>query len=136
MIQQLFREVVLNDDASEDDKFDALISIADALYPNPFQGKHGMDLEESESETAVQNAELAAIVADMNREEATFAGNLKRILEAKDMTQTQLAFAAGLGQSAIANLIARDCRPQKRTVFKLAAALEVEPSVLWPGITE
>ncbi len=135
LILQLFREVVFSPDASDDEQFAANLSIADALFPNPYNGKHGMDLEESESETASKNPELAVIVAEMDSEEIAFSANLKRIMQERGMTQMQLAEAVGLRQSAIANLIGRNCRPQRRTVDKLASALNVKPVDLWSVVS-
>jgi transcriptional regulator with XRE-family HTH domain len=48
------------------------------------------------------------------------------------MTQAQLADKLGLGQPAISMMLQRNCRPQKRTVVRLADALGVAPEELWP----
>ena len=50
------------------------------------------------------------------------------------MTQEQLAAKIGVGQPAISNMLNRQCRPQRRTVKRLATALDVSPEDLWPGI--
>jgi transcriptional regulator with XRE-family HTH domain len=49
------------------------------------------------------------------------------------MTQEQLAAAIGVGQPAISMMLNRNCRPQARTVKKLADALGVEIEELWLG---
>ena len=91
-----------------------------------------MDLQESEDEAVQKSPELAVIVKQMDAEEATFAQRLQDTMDEQGMTQSELATAVGLGQSAIANLLARNCRPQRRTVVKLAKALNIAPDELWP----
>ena len=130
----LLKNVVCADDVDRDDKEMAMFTIADILFPIPHKGMHGMDLQESEEEAAQQDSELLEIVNRMNLEEATFAERLQAAMDDQGMTQAELAIAVGLGQSAIANLIARNCRPQRRTVIKLANALCVSPDELWPCV--
>jgi transcriptional regulator with XRE-family HTH domain len=48
------------------------------------------------------------------------------------MTQAELAEKTDVNQPAIANMLSRECRPQRRTIAKLAAAFGVEPEELWP----
>jgi len=49
------------------------------------------------------------------------------------MTQEALAAKLGVGQPAISNMLNRQCRPQRRTVLRLAQALGISPEELWPG---
>ncbi len=128
----LLKEVVCSDDVDPDDKEMAMFTIADILFPNPHKGLHGMDLQESEEEASQKDSELEEIVRQMDAEEATFAQQLQALMDEQGMSQSELAMAVGLGQSAIANLLARNCRPQRRTVTKLANALGVSPDELWP----
>jgi transcriptional regulator with XRE-family HTH domain len=67
----------------------------------------------------------------MIEEEQTFAQRLSAFLTEKEMTQEQLASAIGVGQSAISNMLNRQCRPQRKTVARIAAALGIEPAELW-----
>lgn len=129
----LLKDVVCADDVDPDDKEMAMFTIADILFPNPHKGLHGMDMQESEEEAAQQDTELSEIVRRMDAQETTFAQRLQVAMDEQGMTQVELACAVGLGQSAIANLIARNCRPQRRTVLKLAKALSVSTDVLWPN---
>lgn len=132
-IQAMLR-IVFADDTSEDEKAMALHTIADCLYPNPHKGHLGMDLEESESEASQESPELFGIVAAMNAEEATFADRLRRIMDSRQITQSDLAARIGIGQPAISNMLNRQCRPQRRTIVKLASALDVQPQELWPSL--
>ena len=72
----------------------------------------------------------------MDHEEATFAERLREVMKKKAVTQEQLADRIGVGQPAISLMLQRACRPQKRTVFRLAEALGVSPDELWPNIKE
>jgi DNA-binding XRE family transcriptional regulator len=71
--------------------------------------------------------------ARMEQAEAVFAATLARLMAERQLTQAQLAERIGVGQSAISMLLKRRCRPQRRTLGKLAAALEVPVEALWPG---
>ena len=134
-IQQGIREMVaiINDPAAdEDEKAMAIHTLAEALFPKPHGGSLGLDLHEAEEMDTQDSSETAAVLKRMDTEEATFAERLRRIMEETGLTQEQLANAVGVGQSAIAMMLTRNCRPQRRTVAKLAAALGVVPGALWP----
>jgi len=124
--------IIQDEEADEDERHMALVTLGEALFPNYHEGKLGMDLAESESETAARNKELASIVDEMNEEEATFADNLARVMDEKGVNQKELAEKIGVGQPAISNMLTRSCRPQKRTIARLAEALDVDPKSLWP----
>jgi DNA-binding Xre family transcriptional regulator len=82
---------------------------------------------------------LSAAHRDLRREfdqvEATFAATLEKLMAERQLTQTELARRIGVGQSAISMLLKRRCRPQRRTLGKLAEALGVSVEVLWPGFS-
>lgn len=69
--------------------------------------------------------------AELDQQEESFAESVRSIMEAKDINQTQLARAIGVGQPAISQLLNRDCRPQRSTVTKIAEALDVDESEIW-----
>jgi transcriptional regulator with XRE-family HTH domain len=68
----------------------------------------------------------------MRRDEVQFAERLRQIMNQKGVTQEGLAEKIGVGQSAISMMLQRQCRPQKRTIQRLAEALDVHPEELWP----
>ncbi len=68
----------------------------------------------------------------LDREEVIFANRLARLIDEKSVTQVELARRIGVSQSAISMLLARRCRPQRRTVARIAEALGVSESDLWP----
>jgi len=77
------------------------------------------------------------VAQEMDMEEETFARRLAAEMEVKGVTQTELALRVGVRQSAISMMLSRSCRPQRRTVEKIAQALNVEIGSLWPayGVT-
>jgi lambda repressor-like predicted transcriptional regulator len=125
--------VLLDPEVNEDDRFLAASTLADILFPNTHEGDKmlGMDLEAAE-EMAKQSPEAAAALAEMDRDEETFAVRLRQSMEEKGVTQEALAKKTGVGQPAISMMLNRACRPQRKTVEKIAAALGVEPGQLWP----
>jgi|GEM_PF-793786 len=82
------------------------------------------------------SAEERDVSGRMDAEEATFADRLRAVMGEKGISQVQLAEAVGVGQPAISMMLARECRPQRRTVEKLARALGVAPEELWPGCVD
>src|SRR5262249_43666263 len=65
-------------------------------------------------------------------EERFFAENLARLLREKDITQAELARRVGVKQPAVSIMLSRRCRPQRRTVEKMATALGIDVRALWP----
>lgn len=62
----------------------------------------------------------------------TFARHLKQIMEAKDLTQTQLAADSGLSKASISQLLSGRQKPSDKALHKLAQALECSPGHLEP----
>jgi transcriptional regulator with XRE-family HTH domain len=88
---------------------------------------------ESEEDLNEEERNASRRMAD---EEAAFAERLLTVMAEKSMSQVQLAAAVGVGQPAISMMLSRNCRPQRRTVEKLARALEVSPETLWPDLAD
>lgn len=131
-IQAAIRDMVdiLDDeDATNDEKEAALSTIQEALFPKTHDGNLGIDLEVHEG---VVTGETKEVLERMKVQEDTFARALERLLDEKGMTQQDLADAIGVGQPAISMMLNRRCRPQRRTVEKIAGALKVPTSDLWP----
>lgn len=134
-------EAMGDPDADATEREFAAITLADLLYPNTHEGdkRLGIDLTEAEKLArdpanmhAAESGSIAALDA-MDAEEATFAERLVAVMKERNLTQTALAEKVCLHQSAISMMLSRQCRPQKRTVAKLAAALGVKPGELWPA---
>ncbi len=135
-MQEVARDTLemLNDpEIDEEDRQMSLATLADALFPNYYKGELGLDYEKSEKEAADKFPEFREVVDELDREEAFFSDNLERIMREKSISQTELAQRVGVGQPAISNMLSRNCRPQRRTIQRLAEALGVQPEDLWCG---
>jgi lambda repressor-like predicted transcriptional regulator len=119
-----------SDTAGPDQKRRAVHTIIEALFPSL-----AVDLEEEVGRVDACPAALA-YEQELDAQEATFAERLKNAMQSLGWTQEKLAERTGVGQPAISNMLNRQCRPQKRTVRRIAEALGVPPEQLWPGITE
>lgn len=107
--------------------------IAEILFPNADgNGVPGLDLEEAEKLAPTVDPAAGPLLAEMDSQEATFAERLRSALADKGVTQAELATKIGIGQPAISMMLNRTCRPQRKTVQKIAAALGVAAEELWP----
>ena len=120
--------IITNPDADDDDVQAALDTLRESLHSTA----SAVDLE---SEDELTDEERSAS-RRMDSEEAAFAERLLAVMTEKNMSQVQLAAAIGVGQPAISMMLSRNCRPQRRTVERLARALEVSPEQLWPGFAD
>jgi lambda repressor-like predicted transcriptional regulator len=135
-IQEVIRDMaaIVNDpEATETEQAMACSTIAEALFPHRHAGHLGIDLEAAERLEAESSKEFKEERDSMDKEEAHFAARVKAILEAREMTQVELADACEMGQPAVSNLLSRQSRPQRRTVEKIAKALGVPPDEIWPA---
>lgn len=135
-MQQVIRDmvqIVEAPDADEDEREMAFRTIEEALFPVRHDKQVGVSLDDVDALAVENQPDGVAAQQELDREEASFAENLRRVMEEKRITQVELAKLSGVGQSAISMMLSRNCRPQRRTVAKLAAALGVERSELWPG---
>jgi predicted XRE-type DNA-binding protein len=108
--------------------------LAEILFPNADdKGLPGLDLVEAEEIAPTVNPEARDVQSRMDAEEADFATRLRHLMEAKNMTQAELASSVGIGQPAVSMMLNRSCRPQKKTVMRFAQALGVAAEELWPG---
>lgn len=128
--------VLKNPDTTPTERQRCLMTLADALFFNPDEtdGAYEMDLAASESYAAAKVPQLAHVVEKMNNQEETFAYRLRDLMDAKKISQQELAARAHCSQPAISQILNRKCRPQKKTIIKLAEALNVNAVDLWPDI--
>jgi len=111
------------------------MTIADALLLNPDdEGEYGQDLVASETNAAAVYPSLRHEVQKMDAQEADFAERLRKLMADKCVTQQELAERVGCSQPAVSQMLNRKCRPQKKTILKLAEALHVPPEDLWPDL--
>jgi len=117
-------EIYRDEESSSDEKEMAISTIMEAIYPS-------QSVDDLQAFNRRVKDDNDGHNAEMIQEEEHFAEKLQALMTEKDMTQVQLAQATGVGQPAISNMVNRQSRPQKRTIVKIAAALQVEPSDLW-----
>ena len=128
--------------STNEEKQRAFSTIADALVLNPENGhtSHGMDLTRIEWDSAkghpveARRSVVSNRLDQLDAHEATFADRLSKLLIEKNITQEELADRIGCTQSAISKMLTRNARPRRMTIFKMAEALRVEPTELWPQL--
>ncbi|HEY1598860.1 MAG TPA: helix-turn-helix transcriptional regulator [Pirellulales bacterium] len=113
--------VVENSQSIPADRQQALLAIADTL---------GLQSHDSQSELELAAPHDAAV----DTQQAAFALRLRELMESKRVSQQELADRVGCSQPAISQMLNRSCRPQKKTILKLAEALSVNPRELWPDL--
>lgn len=108
--------------------------IAEILYPNAdHHGVPGLNLADAGAIARRESPEAGPELDDLDGEEVTFADRLRVAMDERGVTQAERAAKVGIGQPVISMMLTRTCRPQRKTVAKLAAALGVLPEQLWPG---
>jgi len=111
-------------ECSPDERNAALNTVVEALFPmitaDYLESAAKLHKRDEKGRDAATNSELV------------FAGRVEHIMQQKGMTQEQLAEKAGVGQPAISNMLKRQCRPQQKTIRRIAEALGVSPEELWP----
>ena len=134
--------VLENADVTIEDRHRAVVTIADALYLNPQEGhgNYGFDLARIERQAATEHPDehrrsvVTKRLAQMDSQEATFSERLRRLLQQKNIRQEELGERIGCTQSAISKMLTRNSRPHRKTIFKIAVALDVAPTNLWPDL--
>jgi DNA-binding XRE family transcriptional regulator len=115
-------------ESTEDEKRSAIYTIVEAIFP-----ALAADLLES-CEKIRKSPKPQEYNNKLISQEEFFANQVREIMTNKNITQEQLAERIGVGQSAICNMLNRKCRPQRRTIEKVAKALDVEVDALWIDI--
>ena len=85
----------------------ALMTIADALFPNSETGDCGLDLAASEGNAGVASSSAGQGVQRMNSQQAAFADRVRELMETKRISQQELAARAGCSQPAISQMLNR-----------------------------
>jgi lambda repressor-like predicted transcriptional regulator len=121
-------EIISSEKSTLDEQMLAFDAMMQALFPGT-----STDVLEGYRELMKQPEAIAA-ASGLKAEEKHFSDKVRTLMAQKDITQEQLAKAAGIGQPAVSNILNRRCRPQRRTVERFAELLGVNPMELWPEI--
>jgi predicted XRE-type DNA-binding protein len=120
--------VIVNDpDSTSDEKEHALDTMLEALFPGLMN-----DLVEG-FKSHRRSSAGRAIRTSLQKEEASFASRLARLMKDRRISQAELAKLIGVQQPAVSMMLKRGCRPQRKTILRLAKALKAEPGDLWPN---
>lgn len=128
--------------STPEDKQRALSTIIEALSLNPETGHVTYDIDRPRHENDCAKGQPAEShghfisnrLGQPDTHEASFAVRLSQLLIEKNITQEELADRIGCTQSAISKMLTRNARPRRTTILKMADALKVEPTELWPQL--
>jgi len=127
-------EIIEADETSLADRRRAVSTIRDALQLHESRASFSVSLNALELGAAHRNRSIDYLASEQDSLQARFAVRLKELMKAKAISQSQLASRVGCSQPAISQMLIRQCRPQRSTIMNLAAALDVEPTELWPNL--
>ncbi len=121
---------IYNDPEADDhERQRAVNTVVDALFPS-------LSAELMDGEVRVQSApEMVLAKADLDLQGSIFADRLASILQQRGWTVDTLADRTGISAAIVTRMIAKQCRPERRTVERIAAILEVIPGELWPDFS-
>jgi len=89
---------------------------------------------EEERHRALARIAEALSLSSTDTLQAAFADRLRELMDVKRISQSELADRVGCSQPAISQMLTRKRRPQKKTILRLAEALDVPAETLWPDI--
>lgn len=118
-------KIVADPDSSTDDREHACDTMIEALLPGLTADIAGGYWRFMTSDEAI------AADSELDAEEAAFADRVRSAMTDRGITQEQIAERTGVSQPAISNILNRRCRPQRKTVDKIAEALGMNPNELW-----
>lgn len=126
--------VIENSNSTSQERLRACSTIRDAFESHDDPYGYGVNLGKSEVNAAARYASLDHVANELDSQEAAFAERLRELMKTRAMTQSELASRVGCTQPAISQMLKRECRPQRKTIFGLANALNVDPRELWPDL--
>lgn len=128
-IQEVVKDmlnIIRSEDASDDEKKRASATVMEALFPSLAADYCEVELAAANHPNSMERE------MQLDEQEKTFSARVRAQMEAKGITQEQLADLVGVSQPAISLILNREARPQQRTVKKFAEALGVSEEELWP----
>lgn len=125
---------LINDpDIDPDDHEAAVATLVEALFPTSHNGKLGIDIEDLREVGIKESPQFVEEIKKFDADEVTFSDRLKTILEQRNMKQDELAELIGVQQPAVSMMLARKCRPQRKTLERIAEAFKMPIEELWPS---
>lgn len=122
-------KIIADPVVDDDEKEAAEETLIEALYPKYFGQELGIDSAKyEETERRIE----PRLEKELDTQEEVFASVLQKLMNERKITQKDLAEKIGVSQPAIANMLARCCRPQRRTIEKIANAFGVDSKIIWP----
>ena len=119
------------EETDEDERAMALHTLAQIFFPE--RTDCAVTVEHLDECSAAHQADGVAAISQLDLEERTFAERLEAFMRERGVSQHDLASRIGVSQPAISLMLKRQCRPQRRTVSRIAAALGVAEHDLWPA---
>jgi len=123
-------KIVSDPDVSSSDKIHATEVIVEAMLPSLTTDVRELEQCHQMSEEGKKLEESLIL------EEVKFVERVQSLMDQKGLSQVELANRMGVTQPAVSNLLKRHGRPQRRTIARIAEALNVHPKELWPGLFE
>jgi transcriptional regulator with XRE-family HTH domain len=136
-VQQTLADLVATADdrhSTEEARARAQAAICQIIRVHGQRGANCKNAVNMEARVIESTPEADQMLMQTGSQEAKFAQTLRELMKAKGITQAELANRSGCTQPAISQMLSRRCRPQKRTIFKLASALSVAATDLWPDL--
>lgn len=132
-VQQVIQElsaIVESDEATQEEREYAVSVMVEALFP-------GLAADTLETHRGwLSSEDTAKERQEVDNQEVFFGDKVRQLMTEKNISQELLAERVGVGQPAISNILNRKCRPQQKTIAKVATALGVSPSELWPACND
>lgn len=119
-------KVISNPNVSASDKIHATEVIVEAMLPSLTTDFREIEQYQQDSD------EGKALEESLILQETEFYERVQSLMEKNGLSQNDLANRMGVTQPAVSNLLKRQGRPQRRTIVRVAEALNVSPSDLWP----
>ncbi|MDX1961955.1 MAG: helix-turn-helix transcriptional regulator [Pirellulales bacterium] len=115
------------EDSTDDERQLAADALLSALFPSITADELNSYHQRLKSPAGIEASTA------LRSEQEYFSTRVKQLMAEKGITQEMLAQAIDVGQPAISNLLNRGCRPQRRTIERIANSLGVSCQEIWPG---
>ena len=127
-------DVIEDPNATDADRKRACSTIRDAFDAQDASRGYGVSLAEYEHRMSARDASTDRVAGELDSQEEAFARRLRQLMNDRSVTQAELAARVGCTQPAISQMLKRQCRPQRKTILRLAEALGVDARELWPDL--